>query len=87
MISSRVVSRSTSSVVEVAVVDPDHVAAELQRPLELGLVVDLDETIEIEQAGFLVEQPQIVVVERGDDQQDGVGSVDRRLVELVRRRR
>ncbi len=38
------------ALVEVAVVDPDHVGIELQGPLELALVVDLDQAVEVEAA-------------------------------------
>ena len=83
MISSEVVLRSTDEVVEVAVVDPDHVRAELERAVEVGLVVDLDQAVEVEQPRLLVEQAEGVVVERADDQQHRVRAVDRGLVELV----
>ena len=77
------VATSTAPVVEVAVVDPDHVGVGLQRPLQLTLVVDLDQAVEVEAARLLVERAQLGVVERADDQQHRVGAVDRRLVELV----
>ena len=70
-------------VVEVAVVDPDHLGVGLQRPLQLALVVDLDQAVEVERARLVVERAQVLVVEGADDQQHRVGAVHRRLVELV----
>jgi hypothetical protein len=45
--------------------------------------VDLDQAVEVEQPRLLVEQRQVLVLQRRDDQQHGVGTVHRRLVELV----
>ena len=42
--------------VEVAVVDADHVGVELERALQLLLVVDLDERVEVERLGLAVER-------------------------------
>ena len=48
-----------------------------------SLVVDLDQHVEVERARLAVQVGEVVVVERGDDQQDRVGAGRRRLVELV----
>ncbi len=49
-----------------------------------SLVVDLDQAVEVEPAGLLVQRRQQLASSRArDDQQHGVGAVDRRLVELV----
>src|SRR4051794_12242323 len=58
-------------VAEVAVVDADDVGVhDLQSPLELLLVVNLDEDVEVEPDGLAVQEAQGVVVEGGDDEQD-----------------
>ena len=48
--SSNVRSMSTLKSLQVAVVDAEHVGLDLQRRLELALVVDLDERVEVELA-------------------------------------
>ena len=45
--------------------------------------MDLDERLERERTGALVQGRQLVVLERGHDQQHGVGAGDARLVQLV----
>ena len=82
--SSNVRSMSTREVGQVAVVDADHVGVELERDLELALVVDLDEHVEVERARLArAGASSSSRLERGDDQQDRVGAGGRRLVELV----
>ncbi len=50
-------------------------ASSLERPLELLLVVDLDQRVEVERRRLAAcSSPSVVVVERGDDQQDRVGA-------------
>ncbi len=78
-------STSTREVGEVAVVDADQVGIDgLERALELLLVVHLDEDVEVElRAPAPCSGASVVVVERGDDQQDRVGARDRGLDDLV----
>ena len=45
--------------------------------------MDLDEHVEVERERLAVQRGQVVVVERGDDEQDRVGAGHRRLVHLV----
>src|SRR3954452_17247370 len=71
-------------VLEVAVVDPDHADVQLERGFELLLAVDLDESVEVERVGLLVEARQVVGVEGADHEEHGVGTGGARLVELVR---
>src|SRR4051812_36104003 len=52
---------------EIAVVDPEHVGLDLQRGLELALVVDLDERVEVQRARLLQQLPEVGQLERGDD--------------------
>ena len=68
---------------EVAVVDAEDVGVDVERALELVLVVDLDEDVEIQPARLSVQLVELVVVEHGDDQEDRVRAGRRRLVELV----
>ena len=68
---------------QVAVVDPEHVGLDLERGLELALVVDLDERVEVERARLVQQALELVQLERGDDQQDRVGAGRGGLVELV----
>ena len=49
---------STREVAEVAVVDADHLRLDLERSLELLLVVDLDEHVEVERPGLAVQLAQ-----------------------------
>ena len=81
--SSSVVARSTSRLRRFAVVDADHVDADLQRNLDVLFVVDLDEGVEVERLRFEVKLCELVRVQRGDDQEHGVGSEDRRFDQLV----
>ena len=69
---------------EVAIVDADHFRADLQRALEVILVVDLDDAVEVELDRLLVEEVEILVGEAGDDQEHGVGTGNRRLPQLIR---
>jgi len=67
---------------EVAVVDADEVGAEFEGAFHFGEVVDLDEDIELEGLGDVVEVAEGVVVEAGDDEEDGVGAGDDGFVDL-----
>ena len=53
---------------------PISVAPHCERDLQLRLVVDLDEHVEAELDGQVVELEQLEAVEGGDDQQHGVGA-------------
>ena len=69
---------------EVAVVDADDVGVgDLERAVELVLVVDLDEHVEVEAERLAVQLGEVLVAQRGDDQQDRVGARDGGLVDLV----
>ena len=68
---------------EVAGVDADQLGAERDRALGLGLVVDLDQHGQPQLAGGVVEAAQLVVGQRGDDQQRQVGAGRPRLEQLV----
>ncbi len=59
---------------QVAVVDPDHTRAEAVGALHFGLVVDFDQHVHpaFERGGLHL--GHVRVVERGDDDQDGVGA-------------
>ena len=70
-------------VAEIAVVDADHLGLDLQRALELLLVVDLDEHVEVERPCLAVQREQRLGLERRDDQQHRVGAGGGGLVELV----
>ena len=71
--------------VEVAVVDPDHLGVELKRALELAVVVDLDQAVEVEPPRLVVDRARARRrSSAADDQQHRVGAVDRGLVQLVR---
>ena len=69
---------------EVALVDADQRGAALQGDLQLRLVVDLDEHVEAELDGELVELDQLEAVERGGDQQHGVGAHQPGVGDVVR---
>src|SRR3954470_6272289 len=73
-----------AEVAEVAVVEAEDVRVDVERALELLLVMDLDEHVEVEAARLLVQLVEVVVLERGDDQQDGVRAGGGRFVELIR---
>src|SRR5579875_1152507 len=57
---------------QIPVVDADHRGRERPCPLELGGVVDLDEDVEAVAGGVAEQRTEVVVGERGDDEQDGV---------------
>ena len=59
---------------EVALVDADERRPGVERLLQLRLVVHLDEDVEAELAGQLVELDQLERVEHGGDEQHGVGA-------------
>src|SRR6185437_9251824 len=58
---------------QVPLVHPDQGGPDGQRPVQLGLVVDLDQGIEADVGGQPGQFSQLRVAEGGDDQQDGVG--------------
>ena len=64
---------STSKVVRSRWFTPTSVAPDGQRPLELALVVHLDQGVEAEAGGQGGEAGELVVVEGGHDEQHGVG--------------
>ena len=68
---------------ETAVVDSDEIGTDGQGPLELRLVVDLDQRVETEPFGVLAQSREILVGERRHDEQHRVGPSDPRLVELI----
>lgn len=70
-------------VVQVAVVDADDLGSDLERPRELVRVVDLDQRLHTARDRVLVQLGELLVGEHGDDEEDGVGSVDPGLVDLV----
>src|SRR5256885_5393868 len=57
---------------EIAVVDADVVDVDLEGGLELGLVVDLDEHVEVDRARLLVQTRERLRLQSGDDEQHGV---------------
>ena len=69
-------SVSTSKVTRSRWFTPMRSAPDRERPLELGLVVHLDEHVEAELAGEGVEVDELVVVEGRHDEQHGVGAHD-----------
>src|SRR4051812_9438510 len=71
-------------VLEVAVVDADQVGVELERQLELLLVVHLHQGVDLERAGHAVEGAERVGAQRPDHEQDRVGAIGLGLVDLVR---
>ena len=58
---------------QVPLVDPDQARPGRERPLELGLVVHLHQRGQTERGRPSVKPRQLLVVERGGDQQDGIG--------------
>ena len=59
---------------EVSVVDAHDVGVDVERALELRVVVDLDEDVEVERPRLAVELEEVVGMQRRDDEQDGVGA-------------
>ena len=82
---------------QVALVDADERGPGDEGALQLRLVVDLDEHVEADRGGQLVELDQLEVGERGDDEQHAVGAhqsgvgdvagVDREVLAQHRERR
>ena len=68
---------------EVAGVDADDAGAGVERPLELGLVVHLDQRRHAERLGALDERDERLLLEGGDDEQGEVGAVRAALPQLV----
>ena len=58
---------------EVAVVDAEEGAAHMDGTLELALVVDLDQHVETDPDGSVVERPQLIVAEGGGEARQGQG--------------
>ena len=69
---------------EVALVDADGRGADGDGPLELRLVVHLDEDVEVQIGGQGVEVGQLGVVEGGDDEQHGVGPHEAGVADVAR---
>ena len=67
---------STSKVKRSRWFTPIRSAPHGEGPVELGLVVDLDQHVEVELAGEVVEVGELLVVERRGDQQYAVGTHD-----------
>src|SRR5881227_2440594 len=68
---------------EVAVVDADVVGVNLEGDLQLLLAVDLDEHIEVDGPRLLIQAREVPPLQRGDDQQEGVGAGRRGLEDLI----
>ena len=62
----------------------EQVGVDVERRLELLLVVDLDDRVHLELARNAVEHPQIADLERAHDEEHGVGAPGPGLVDLVR---
>lgn len=69
---------------QVAVVDADDLGADLERARELVGIIDLDERLHSPIKGVVVQLGKTLVRKHCDDEEDGVGSVDASLVDLVR---
>jgi hypothetical protein len=67
---------------QIAVVDTDEVGPEFEGAFHFRQVVNLDEHIDLGGARFVVEAAELVVIESGDDEQDGVRAGDDRFVDL-----
>ena len=75
--------RSSTNVPRLRAFTPTIRAPSANGAFELRIVVSLDQHCEVETEGQLVEVAQEVVVgQRGDDQQHGVGSDGARFVDL-----
>ena len=77
------VSRSTSRVLRLRALTPISVAPAAERPVDLLLVVHLDERGEPDGDGPVEQRLELVLVERGDDQQRQVGAGGAGLPQLV----
>ena len=64
---------------QVAVVDADELGVERQRPVELDLVVHLDQRIHAPLGGGVEQVARGVVADGGEDDQDAVGAPGARL--------
>ncbi len=67
---------------EVARIDPDHLGAECDRPLELGRVVRLDERVETELFRVRLQRGRTLVVEVAQEQEHRVRAGELRLEQL-----
>ena len=79
-------SWSTSKVTRSRWFTPTSVAPTASGPLELGLVVHLDERVEADARRRGVEAAQLRVGQRGRDQQHGVGAHQPGVAHVVARR-
>ena len=68
---------------EVAVVDANEIGPEFESPLHFGEVVDFDEDVELHVAGGIIEAAELIVIQRGDDEEDGIGSGYAGFVDLA----
>src|SRR4051794_24706285 len=59
---------------QVPVVDADDVDVDLEGAVQLGFAVDLHQDVEVDGARLLVQPRETALVERGDDEQHGVGA-------------
>ena len=55
---------------QVTVVDTDEIGAEVEGAFHFGEIVDLDEDVELHIAGGIIEFTKLVVIKRGDDEED-----------------
>ena len=72
-----------TSTTPVAVVDADDLGVGLERPVQFGLVVDLDQAVEIELEGLGAEVRKLPVIQHRHDQEHGVGTPGSGFEELV----
>jgi hypothetical protein len=68
---------------EIAVVHADHARADGERLLQLGGGVRLHERVHAHALGRLMEIAEGAAIERGHDEQGGVGAGGARLPELI----
>src|SRR4029077_3304491 len=61
-----------AEVIQIAVVDADHVGVDGQGGLELRFVVDLHDDVEVETTRLLVEAGEEISADGGHDQEHGV---------------
>ena len=72
-----------AEVAQVAVVDADEWRLQPQRPIEFGAVVHFDQHVHAERVRRGLEFGHLRILERGDDEQDGVGAQRPRFGDLV----
>lgn len=71
-----------TEVAKISLVHPDDVSPRAKGPLDLNFVVSLDKCRQAEFAGEANEIPQLGIVERSHNQQDGVGAVDADIADI-----